>query len=293
MSPKQFKTIARQLKKVYEELAREAEATGVNTLSSEYQEAIDKARLLVLENAGFTLEQYREAKAKLESFSQEDLLDEYNKVKTQIQELVNKIESLYIPSEDRIKEISTEVAESTVKAPQIINQIVKEVKTIEPQTIDKTEIVKEEYDDTMLKAELELTKKRIDELKIPAVKTDEELKQFFHDNFSENFEKNINTLGMPDFRKLAMGLQAQIDEIASSTTAAADWTDEAVSGTINGSNVTFTLTSTPTVPASLILTLNRQIQIQDTDYTLSGNTITYTTAPDALYSGLPHRAKYQ
>lgn len=35
--------------------------------------------------------------------------------------------------------------------------------------------------------------------------------------FSERFKENIDTLGMPDFRKLAMGLQAQIDALGTST----------------------------------------------------------------------------
>lgn len=70
------------------------------------------------------------------------------------------------------------------------------------------------------------------------------------------------------------------------------WNNEAVLGTINGSNVTFTLSRTPKQANSLVLTLARQVQILDVDYTISGNTITYLSAPDSSLSGEPHRAVY-
>ncbi len=54
---------------------------------------------------------------------------------------------------------------------------------------------------------------------------------------------------------------------------------ETPSGTINGVNTSFTLANTPDPALSLILSRNRSIQIQGVDYTLSGNTITTTTAP--------------
>ncbi len=54
---------------------------------------------------------------------------------------------------------------------------------------------------------------------------------------------------------------------------------QAVSGTINGSNVTFTLPSAPNPAASLILPLNGVTLTQGVDYTLSSLTITMTTAP--------------
>ena len=51
-------------------------------------------------------------------------------------------------------------------------------------------------------------------------------------------------------------------------------------GAINDANVTFTLPGTP-VSGSLILTKNGQVQLSGTglDFTLSGVTITFTTAP--------------
>jgi hypothetical protein len=56
---------------------------------------------------------------------------------------------------------------------------------------------------------------------------------------------------------------------------------EVPSGTVNGSNVTFTLAHAPSPASSLKLYFNGLRQRLTTDYTLSGTAITFTTAPDA------------
>lgn len=65
---------------------------------------------------------------------------------------------------------------------------------------------------------------------------------------------------------------------------------EVPTGTVNGSNVTFTLTGVPADSDDLIVSVNGQVQRNGTDFTLSGNTITYTTAPE---TGWTHFAHYQ
>ena len=55
--------------------------------------------------------------------------------------------------------------------------------------------------------------------------------------------------------------------------------NETPSGTINGSNPTFTLASSPTPAASLELRLNGVVQKSGSDFTLSGSTITMIVAP--------------
>lgn len=57
--------------------------------------------------------------------------------------------------------------------------------------------------------------------------------------------------------------------------------DETPTGSINGSNKTFTLANTPNPSGSLILTLNGQtLTAGGVDYTLSTNTITMKFAPE-------------
>jgi len=55
--------------------------------------------------------------------------------------------------------------------------------------------------------------------------------------------------------------------------------NEVPSGTINSSNKAFTLANTPNPASSLQLTLQGQLQIQGTHYTLSGTAITMINAP--------------
>jgi hypothetical protein len=58
---------------------------------------------------------------------------------------------------------------------------------------------------------------------------------------------------------------------------------ETPSGTVNGSNVTFTLAHTPASPTNVNLFMNgvQQQQGAGNDYTISGATITYLTAPNS------------
>lgn len=54
-----------------------------------------------------------------------------------------------------------------------------------------------------------------------------------------------------------------------------------ITGTFNGSNTSFTLSTAPTTPSAIILFLNGIFQLQGTDYTLTDSTITMTVAPQA------------
>jgi hypothetical protein len=54
---------------------------------------------------------------------------------------------------------------------------------------------------------------------------------------------------------------------------------EIPTGTINGTNTSFTLANTPSVTASLHLLLDGIVLIPTTDYSISGSTITFVTAP--------------
>jgi hypothetical protein len=85
----------------------------------------------------------------------------------------------------------------------------------------------------------------------------------------------------PTFRALVAA------DLPAGTTAAP--VRETPSGTLNGSNRTFTLSFTPNPSASLLLFLNGVEQDQSTWYTISASTITYTIAPE---SGDQHVAQY-
>ena len=59
----------------------------------------------------------------------------------------------------------------------------------------------------------------------------------------------------------------------------ADFVQEVPSGTVNGSNVNFTLSSAPADPTRVMVWLNGIKQIYTTDYSVSGTTVTFVTAP--------------
>jgi hypothetical protein len=59
------------------------------------------------------------------------------------------------------------------------------------------------------------------------------------------------------------------------------WEGEIPSGTINGSNTVFTLAQTPLEGESVDVYLDGLKQIPTTDYSISGTTITFVTAPVA------------
>jgi len=57
------------------------------------------------------------------------------------------------------------------------------------------------------------------------------------------------------------------------------WVDETPSGSINGSNVTFTLAQIPLENECVNVFLDGLKQTYTTDYTISGVTITFVVAP--------------
>lgn len=57
------------------------------------------------------------------------------------------------------------------------------------------------------------------------------------------------------------------------------WVDETPSGTINGSNTVFTLAQTPIENDAVDVFLDGLKQLPTTDYSVSGVTITFVTAP--------------
>lgn len=210
MTPQQFKRIAVLLKKVYAELEAEAVDSGLSVGSPEFQEALDKAREMVLNQNGFTIEQYREIKTKMNAYTPADLMTEFGRV-------AEKVDNLVVPTAKDIEDIATAVAKAHMKAPEIINRIVKEVVKEKPQIIKETTIEKTvqevAYNEGPMKEEIAGLTKRIEDLPKPVnvELLKKEFETFFHDNFGANFQKNIDILGMPLFRQLAMGLREDVD----------------------------------------------------------------------------------
>lgn len=209
----EWKKIARLLKQVYIELEKEALEKGIDLLSKEYGELIDKTRLLVLEKNDWTLEEYRQIKEQLEGIDKAGTLEIIREAQRKVEETYNTIEELknrHIPTKEEIESIARGIAKQYIKPPEIINKIVKEVVVEKPRIVETTKIRKEKYDDSKLKKEIDELEKSVRDIKIPTYDFDK-LRKELRDDFNFDIQENIEIFGMKDFRKLGMGLQAQID----------------------------------------------------------------------------------
>jgi hypothetical protein len=278
MTVAEFKKVARLLKQTYKEVEEEALNSGVDLMSSDYDEMIATVRLAVLEKMGFTLDEYRKMREQVEGISKAGTLDFIEKARKEIEEL----KARHIPTQEEITAIAREVAEKHIKPPQIINQIVREVTKEKPQIIKETlrEKVIEMDNSTLneVKEDLHTLQtshgdlyREVSQIKVPDL---EALKNEINNNFAEYFKHNINILGMPDWRKLAMGLQAQIDEI--SGTSGGGFNVETPVGTVNGSNASFTVTNTPVQVVSDGITY-----FSGAGYSFAGGTITMDVPPSS------------
>lgn len=231
MTYQEYKKIARLLKQVYKELEEEAKEAGIGLLTDEYEEMIARARELTLEKMGYSLEEYLAHKSK----TADELAKTKNKVKNIKKELgviddikaeLAEVKERKIPTEKEIEEISSKIAEKIakkyIKPPKVkvVNKVVEKIK----QPIYKTEkiVEKVEYNEKPLLETISGLSKRIDELNIPEPVDYTKIKDLWQSDFGEMFEYNINTLGMPNFRKLAMGLEDRIAKLEGPSSGTVD-----------------------------------------------------------------------
>ncbi len=231
MTPKDFKKIAVLLKRAYAEVQEEALNSGIDILSPEYDELIGKVRLAILEQAGFTLEQYQEIKAKIEKVTSASMLDFMQITKDRVQ----KIDDKHIPTEEEIRDIASDVANQAISeipldtgaiseiAERIAKKYIKEpvIKVIRETTIEQPRIMREtvkEIDPTALDEVRSNNSALIG--KVGMIESSfNDFQENYPNTFAEYFQYNIDILGMPDFRKLAMGLQGQIDDLRTNGTS--------------------------------------------------------------------------
>jgi len=225
MTSKDFKKVGRLLKTLYRELENRAIEEGIDITSDEYEQMRDEVRDTILTKMGYTIMEYKMAKN--ETVEQQKAQRE--KERYELSEILEEIRES-IPTEEMIKELAKSVIPEPKIIEKTINKIVKEIEkpTIVQET--KTIIEREEYDESPLLEKLEELKEKIEAIPEPKEFDKESLMEEVRNVFGEMFDHNINTMDMPDFRKLAMGLQAQIDEIKNnpSSGGAAVW------GTITG-----------------------------------------------------------
>ncbi len=100
----------------------------------------------------------------------------------------------------------------------------------------------------------------------------------------ENVASNTDSAGVPNYGQLTAAIATLNAAIASSQALcvliANVVVNETPSGTVNGTNAAFTLANTP-VSGKVLVFRNGQLQIEGggEDYTISGATITFVSAP--------------
>lgn len=197
MTLKELKKMMGFLKEAYSQI----NATELEKLTPEYKQAVAIIREKVLASQGFTVEEYRIAKNEY----QQSLADEANSSKKLFDRVLGK------PSV--VKGDKGDTGEKGEKGDRG-EKGDKGDAGKDGEKGDKGDRgEKGETGASYDPATIGYLEEKIDSIKIPEPIDVEELKEEVKNIFGEMFKHNIDTLGMPDFRKLGMGLQSQIDEL--------------------------------------------------------------------------------
>jgi hypothetical protein len=243
MTSKEFKTVGRLLKELYKDLEAKAISRGIDIFGEGYGELQTMLRETLLKRMGYTAEEYLEAKNRT--------INEQNTKRKAEMDVIyqNMVELEDLASDKLTEEQVEEIAKRVVPPPTTINQIVERTVVEKPTIIEKTEtfVEREEYNDSELKQALAGIVDRLKAIPEPQPSISEEQ---IRNIFGEMFEHNINTLEMPDFRKLAMGLQQQIDQansgVSNTITVSSDYSVKP-----NDNTVVITEEATISLPAGV------------------------------------------
>ena len=215
MTNSEFKKIARLLKTVYAAIEKEALEGGFDITDPKYTQLIDKAREQVLKKHGYSLDEYVQAKSESESTRKQ----EKSTSESKLDSVFEKIEM--VKGKDGIDGKDSEVpgpkGDKGDTGPEG-KQGIQGIQGVKGERGDKGD--RGEKGDKGDKGEpgkdfdvatVGYLEDKIESIKIPDPINIEVLKTELTSTFQEQLEHNIDALGMPDFRKLAMGLRSDID----------------------------------------------------------------------------------
>ena len=114
MTVKEFKKVAQLLKKAYKELEEEFLRADMSLLSDEFDQARDKIREKVLEDGGFTLEEYVKAKDKVQGITKAgavEILEDTREIMKTAEELSNEARESISKYNENLEKIGSEISE--------------------------------------------------------------------------------------------------------------------------------------------------------------------------------------
>lgn len=301
-----------QLKKIIDKLEDEVLKGGEDITSDAFQSAVKQ----ILEQRGFTLEEYKETGEEIRkegkkarrkimismdekdleetidkrvSEEREEIIEDEKKLSEKIKEVADKtIEYKDLEGKPKIlsdKEIQ-EIAEEETKKIKIPEQLTKKdveniVKPLIPEIPEIPEVPEPErfnQDDIrglkpdQIAIDFSETDKKIENLKKEMIDYINKATVPSGGGRSTGKGSRFFNWGMPD--KGSYDTAIPDDRYAQKKDVGTFIDDETPSGSVNGSNKTFTLAHTPSPITSLKVYVNGQRIVLTTDYSLSGSTIT-------------------
>ena len=220
------------------------------------------------------------------------------KVEIEINKEIENIHDIFIEEENSFKDLKQKITKQFDEKNSKIQQALDHIPTIK-HFIEQFSQSKSEIQQAINHA---LAIKKGDKGDAPVVGID----------FKQPEDGKDAVLTLKKFKELLMqlpegffqikdikGLQIQLENLAHKAGAAialgggqGSHKQVVLSGDIDSSNKIFTYAGEPAAEFSERVFLNYTEQNPLTDYTIVGNTVTYTTAPDASLSGFPHIIRY-
>jgi hypothetical protein len=276
MTTSEFKTIDLILKRLQDEIESAALEEGIDVASNEYTDLVDEAYRRVFERMGISQDDYQAYKEESAPIARKDFFSVVEKTK-EISSLIKELQEKRIPSNEEIEATATRIAKQEVKPPVTITRIIKETVVEKPQIIKEFRVEKtiqqEKYDDTPLLEMFAQLDKAIKEKIIPEPADMEKFREELRSEFEISLAKSTNVMDMPNFRKLAMGLQTQIDEvraIAEQDSGGGVGAWSTCPEAANGSNQVFTVGAT--APTDVV---SGSLYFEGDDYTFAAGQITF------------------
>ena len=291
-----FRKIQKQLSVLINQLEKEAIDNGEDISSDDFLEAILEIKKRFLENKGISLEEYDELRSQFaeeKRINQSNVLIHKEEVEGDLKGLKKLIDEKIVEIKkdnekgfedisDSLYKLNDRLAEVENRPPSIVNKIVKEITKEVPKIIQTKETIREVDNETKLNVDT-LQRSFVDiwdkvnNFKMPEVPNYDKLKGELISWSADHISKNPNLINMPDFRRMGMGLQGQIDELRNSITTQGSNLPENLSSQCDGSNTDFT--TTRNINAVQWLSLNGTLLMEGVNFTIIGNNKITLTSP--------------